>query len=182
MSETIERHITRWLNDFVIKHNFCPFAAPVVKNKRLRISVLSHKKNKELVQSVMDELLLLQEIPTEQISTSLLVFEHGLKDFYRYLDFVDIAQAILDELELVGDIQIATFHPDYLFDGEDADGVSHYTNRAPYPMLHLIREDELAEALIKYPDAESIPKRNIEKLNALGIDKINAQLTIINEE
>jgi hypothetical protein len=105
------------------------------------------------------------------------VFTHGLKDFDSYLDFADWANDLLVEAGLEGNIQIATFHPQYQFEGAEVDDVTNYSNRAPYPTLHFIREQQLEAAVANYPNPEAIPENNINKLKALGLPKVLQMLS-----
>ncbi|NLV94977.1 MAG: DUF1415 domain-containing protein, partial [Candidatus Riflebacteria bacterium] len=100
----------------------------------------------------------------------LLVVPHVFEDFYDFNDFLDIAELTLEELELVGELQVASFHPDYQFADTEPDDISNYTNRSPYPVLHLIRESSLDNATRQYPDASAIFDSNIEKVTQLGVD------------
>ena len=106
----------------------------------------------------------------------MLVFPEGLEEFDDYLGFLDDAQTVLEEMGLAGEIQIASFHPDYRFEGEPVDAVSHFTNRAPYPLIHLLRETMVSTALENYPNPERIPERNIQTLERLGLAAIERLL------
>ncbi|WP_019528730.1 DUF1415 domain-containing protein [Dasania marina] len=161
-----------WLTDFVIKLNLCPFASKVLDEGSVRIAVCSSTNQQEMVQQVLAELDLLVQSDEKKLSTSLLVFDQALADFYDYLDFADWAHDLLLEAGLEGVVQIATFHPQYLFGGVAEDDVSHYSNRSPYPMLHFIREQQLAEAIAFHPDPEGIPDANIKHLQSLGLAKV----------
>ena len=110
------------------------------------------------------------------IATSVLVFPEGLEQFEDYLGFLDDAQTVLEEMGMAGEIQIASFHPDYRFEGEPLDAVSHFTNRAPYPLIHLLRETMVTNALDTYPSPERIPERNIQTLERLGLAGIEGLL------
>ena len=106
----------------------------------------------------------------------MLVFPEGLDEFDDYLGFLNDAQTVLEEMGLAGEIQIASFHPDYRFEGEPEDAVSHFTNRAPYPLIHLLRETMVSTALETYPNPERIPERNIQTLERLGLASIERLL------
>ena len=157
-----------WLHRIVIGLNLCPFAAPVVNQQGLHIEVCSATAPEQQLAAVLQQLDLLQQQDEESIATSLLVFEKGLTDFDQYWAFVDVAEGIVEEVGLEGVVQIASFHPDYCFEGVDPDDVSHYTNRSPFPMLHFIREEQLTRALGSYPEPEKIPENNIQRLRELG--------------
>ena len=115
---------------------------------------------------------MLQSSTEQEIATTLLAFPHTLHDFQDYLRFVADAQDLLIESGLEGFVQLASFHPDYQFAGEAVDAASQYSNRAPYPLIHLLREDMLSRALADFADPERIPDRNIEKLEGIGADEL----------
>lgn len=166
----------RWVEQFVIAENLCPFAAPALRGQSLRIAVSEADDLDTLAASVLEELDLLQATPERELVTSVLVFSNALSDFDSYLDFAELAQELLETAGLEGTLQIATFHPQYCFAGAAVDDVSNYTNRSPFPMLHFLREDALTRVLDSYPDAEAIPQRNIEHLRALGLAHIQQLL------
>lgn len=171
-----EEATRRWLETFVVGMNLCPFAAKPWNRGQIRIEVSNASNNDERVHALLSELETLVTAEPDHIATTLLVFPHGLGTFDSYLDFVETAQDLLEQSGLEGLIQLASFHPDYLFEGEAPDATSHYTNRSPYPMLHLIREDEMEAALANYPAPELIPERNMEIMKELGLEKIRALL------
>jgi hypothetical protein len=166
----------QWLEVIVVGLNLCPFAAPVLKHDQLRIEVCEHQKEPLLLAAVLRELDFLQQTDESIISTSLLVFSQSMNNFDQYWAFVETANDLLYEAGLEGIIQIASFHPDYCFEGVEAGDVSHYTNRSPYPMLHFIREAQLSRVLEKYPNPELIPENNILRLQQLGKKKLLALL------
>lgn len=159
-----------WVRSFIIELNLCPFAKGAVNKGSLRIAVSEHKKQALGLEDLMNEIRLLDESPT--IETTLLVFPAAFKDFFAYLDFVELAEQLISELEYEGIYQLATFHPDYYFADTEPDDVSNYTNRSPYPMLHLLREDSLEKAIAAYGDTAHIPEKNISTMNQLGLEKI----------
>lgn len=106
----------------------------------------------------------------DNIETSLLIFPESLKDFDDYLDFLEIANALMHKQGYEGIYQLASFHPHYYFEGADENDAANYTNRSPYPMLHILREASLERALLNYPDPENIPGRNIKLTRELGLD------------
>lgn len=128
---------------------------------------------------VLEELDLLQRSPEREIATTLLAFTAGLGDFDDFLDFLDLANELLIDAGLEGHIQLASFHPDYLFAGEAADAASHYSNRAPLPVIHLLREDMLERALADYPHPEAIPGNNIGRLNDIGREQLALRLALL---
>ncbi|MBK6995370.1 MAG: DUF1415 domain-containing protein [Lewinellaceae bacterium] len=150
---------TQWINSVVIGCNFCPFAAKAVLRKSIRYVVLQETTLESALETLVDELNFLDR--TEDIETTLLIFPKHFADFEDYLDLVELAENLSIEQGYEGVYQIASFHPDYCFEGADADDPANYTNRSPYPMLHLLREDSISKALDHYIDPEGIPERNI---------------------
>ncbi|GAA4404948.1 hypothetical protein GCM10011450_02170 [Advenella faeciporci] len=160
----------KWVEKAVIGLNLCPFAKSVYVKNQVRFVVTGAETVKELHQVLAEECENLIETDPEVLDTCLLVVPHVFEDFYDFNDFLDIAELTLEELELVGELQIASFHPDYQFADTEADDISNYTNRSPYPILHLIRESSLDKATQQYPDASAIFDSNIEKVTQLGPD------------
>lgn len=165
-----------WIETWVIGENLCPFAARPWKTGQVRIQLSTADNDEALYHDFLFELEHLLSSNDDAIATTLLVTLHHLHDFEDYLDFLTIAQQALEEAGLEGTLQLASFHPDYLFEGEPADAPSHFTNRSPYPMLHLIREAQVEAAIESHPDAEGIPDTNIKHLESLGIDGIMSLL------
>lgn len=158
----------RWLEGAVIGLNLCPFARAPLAAGRIRFSVSRAETEEALLDDLQSELRRLVAASPEECETSLLIHPHVLADFADYNDFLDAADKVLKRLKLVGHIQIASFHPDYQFSGTRADDMGNFTNRSPYPMLHLLREDSIEHALAAYPEPDRIYRRNIEALRALG--------------
>ena len=158
----------RWLEGAVIGLNLCPFARAPLAAGRIRFSVSSAETQEALLDDLQTELRRLVAAGPVACETSLLIHPHVLADFADYNDFLDAADKVLKRLKLVGRIQIASFHPDYQFSGTLPDDMGNFTNRSPYPMLHLLREDSIEHALAAYPEPDRIYKRNIETLRALG--------------
>lgn len=137
---------------------------------QVRIVLSDATTTEALVEQLAEELVLLRDTPAEQIDTTLIVHPQVLTDFLDYNDFLDNADAAIEALDLQGILQVASFHPDYQFDGVAADDASNYTNRAPFPTLHLLREDSVARAVDVYPDPDVIVERNIQTLDRIGVD------------
>ena len=168
MKEKIIQQTKNWLNNFVIHYNICPFAKKVYIQNQIGYTVGESENEETLLHQLAQEMRLLNRIPASEIDTSLFIIPNALTDFYDFLDFVELAELILAELNLEGVLQIATFHPKYQFAGTEKEDVENFTNRSPYPMLHLIREDSMEQALKNYPNPEEIPNRNIALMNKLG--------------
>ena len=163
-----------WLNQVVIELNFCPFAKREMQRNSIRYRVCNSKKAKDVLNLFAQEVLFLDQHP--EIETSLLILAEGFKHFFSYLDIVDITQNWLDENDYSGVYQIASFHPEYVFDGEPDDSAANYTNRSPYPTLHLLREESLDRAIRSYKHPEQIPEDNINKAHSMGEAALKALL------
>ena len=172
----VERKTLRWIKDFVVGLNLCPFARPLLVSDALRVSVCEATNNRGVARVLLDEMELIQKVSEAEIATTLVVFPNALQGFNSYLAFLDSAQQLLEEMDLVGALQLASFHPNYKFAGEPEDSASHYTNRAPFPMIHLLRENMLTRALDTFPNPEQIPEQNIQTLEDLGLDGIQQML------
>lgn len=159
-----------WLERIVIGLNLCPFAKAVYVKDQVRIVLSDATTPEALVEQLAEELVLLRDTPAEQIDTTLIVHPQVLTGFLDYNDFLDNADAAIEALDLQGILQVASFHPDYQFEGVAADDASNYTNRAPFPTLHLLREDSVARAVDVYPDPDVIVERNIQTLDRIGVD------------
>jgi hypothetical protein len=194
--DAVARHTRRWIERFVVGLNLCPFAAPLFRGEsfgnelsgaekehdaRLRIVVCTQLRPRALAEAVLAELELLRATPADAPATSVLVFSQALRDFDDYLDFLALAEELLYECGLEGILQIASFHPDYQFEDATPQDVANFTNRAPYPMLHFLREEAVTQAVARHPAPEQIPQRNVERLQALGIDAVQALLRQIEQ-
>ncbi len=159
-----------WLLKAVIGLNLCPFAkAPHVKNQ-IRYVVSAATTPEALQADLLSELLFLADADPEQVDTTLLIHPHVLQDFLDYNDFLDVVDATVDEADLEGVLQVASFHPAYQFGGTDADDIENFSNRSPYPILHLIREASIDRAVEAFPEAEMIYERNMATLRGLGLE------------
>lgn len=163
-----------WVERFVIGLNLCPFAGVPAAAGRIRYVVSAAKDIDILYQDLLTELAFLVDADVEEVETTVLVHPHVLQDFEQYLDFLAIVDEALEAADLEGILQVASFHPDYQFEDAPADDVSHYTNRSPYPMLHILREDSLSAAIDLHPDVEGIPARNVEKMRVMGLANVVA--------
>jgi hypothetical protein len=160
----------RWLERAVIGLNLCPFAKAVHAKGQVRFVLSDATTPETLLEDLAHELLVLRDTPADEIDTTLLVHPQVLQEFLDYNDFLDTADALVSSLGLEGDLQVASFHPRYRFAGTAEDDIGNYTNRAPYPTLHLLREDSVSRAVAAFPDPDAIVERNIATLEALGID------------
>ena len=160
----------RWLEKAVIGLNLCPFAGQPWRQGRIHMRVTDATTLQELAQDLADELLALHEADPAERETTLLIHPNLLGDFLDYNDFLDIADALLEDLELDGTLQVASFHPDYQFADSEPDDPANCTNRSPHPMLHLLREASIEQATANHPAPETIYERNIETMRELGVE------------
>lgn len=172
MNEQLIIQQTRhWVETLVVGLNFCPFARKELASTRYQVC---HQTGMvQAIERLLDECDYLDAHP--EIVTSLLIFPH-FEDFEQYLLLLEEANLSLDNNALRGIYQLASFHPDYYFEGEAKDAAAHFTNRAPYPVLHLLRESSIEQAVSKYRDPENIPARNIATAERLGRDKLQSML------
>ena len=162
------RETRRWIETIVIGLNLCPFARRVFDGELIRYCVSDAKSRAELLIDLERELQNLAATPINGIETSILIHPRVLQDFLDYNDFLSEADELLASLDLTGVVQIASFHPDYQFAGTDSDAVENFTNRSPYPMLHLLREESVSKFAGDPEFLAGIPNRNISLLRGLG--------------
>jgi hypothetical protein len=158
----------RWIERAVIGLNLCPFAKAVVAKGQVRYVLSDATTPEALLETLGEELLRLRDTPAEDIDTTLIVHPQVLADFLDYNDFLDDADALVEQLGLDGELQVASFHPQYQFAGSAPDDIANATNRSPWPTLHLLREDSVARAVAAFPDPDAIVQRNVETLEKLG--------------
>lgn len=171
----------RWVEEIVLGHNFCPFAHKPARSGTIRYAASPARAEQNLVDDLIAELCLLRDTDQTTLETTILVAPFVLADFLAYNQFLDVVDSLLDELEMEGVIQVASFHPQYQFADLAPDDVRNYTNRSPYPLFHLIREDSVAQARATYPDVASIPTRNMAYLEQLGLAEAKARLAACTE-
>ena len=157
-----------WLEKAVIGLNLCPFAKAVYVKNQVRLVVSQARHADDLLEELDRELDLLVNTPADEIDTTLLIHPTLFEDFLDFNDFLEVAEGVLDEHELEGVVQLASFHPKFQFDGTEPDDISNYTNRAPFATLHLLREESLDRAVQVFPEAETIFEENIRTLEKLG--------------
>jgi uncharacterized protein len=158
----------RWLEKAVIGLNLCPFAKAVHIKNQIRYVVSDAQTVEALHHDLVEELKTLSAANPNVVDTTLLIHPWVLADFFDYNEFLDVADATLAELDLEGEIQIASLHPQYQFADALPDDITNYTNRSPYPMLHLLREASIDRAVAAFPDASDIYLRNIDTMQRLG--------------
>ena len=158
--------VRRWVERLVVDLNLCPFAKRELVKNRIRFVVTDSHCETHLLTVLEQELQRLEQDPS--IATTLLIHPAVLRDFYAYNQFLDDADRLLERLALAGIYQIASFHPHYQFGGTEPADVENYTNRSPYPLLHLLREASLEHAIEQYPDVTQIPTDNVALMQRLG--------------
>ena len=172
--EQIIAAVRHWVETMVVGMNLCPFAKRELVKERVRFVATEADNQEALLLVLHDELERLTQQP--DIETTLLIHPQVLQDFYDYNDFLYLADRLLVQMELEGVYQIASFHPGYQFGGTEPEDAENYTNRSPYPVLHLLREDSLERVIADYPNVDDIPERNIALMNELGTNKLKALL------
>jgi hypothetical protein len=175
-SALIIRQTRTWVEEFVIGFNLCPFAKKPYQLDLIRFELADSKTWQDLLSKLVFELTLLQQTPPSEVETTLVIHPLVLTDFQDYLAFLDRANEVLESLGLSGVIQIASFHPDYQFGGTLPNDASNFTNRSPYPMLHLIRETSVEKAIEFYPGIEEVPERNIRFMERKGTETLKELL------
>ena len=168
-ADLITKDMVRWLERAVIGLNLCPFAKGVHAKGQIHYVVSAATGAEALAQDLRRELADLAAAPAEVRDTTLLMAPDCLQDFLEFNDFLGLAEDVLEELDLDGTLQIASFHPEFQFAGTDAGDVTNCTNRAPYPTLHLLREASIDRAVEVFPEAEDIFERNMHVLEDLGM-------------
>lgn len=160
----------RWLEKAVIGLNLCPFAKGVHAKGQIHYVVSEATDAEGVAEDLYRELEALAEANPEKRDTTLLLLPQALHDFLDFNDFLEIADAMVEELDLGGILQVASFHPQFQFEGTEVDDVTNCTNRSPYPTLHLLREDSIDKAVEAFPEAEMIYERNMQTLEGIGIE------------
>jgi hypothetical protein len=174
-----DRYIARtrcWVERAVVALNLCPFARRPVEGEQVRYVVSSAEDEATLLADMQQELEHLRATDPGLIETTVLIHPHLLNDFYDYNDFLGVVDGFLDEAGYSGEFQVASLHPHYQFAGTEPQDAENYTNRSPYPVLHLLREALLEQAILTYARPDKIPERNIRTMEALGGEKMRALL------
>ncbi|MBE4297328.1 DUF1415 domain-containing protein [Vibrio parahaemolyticus] len=166
--KAITQQVEQWLNDVVIGLNLCPFAAKPQRNKQIKIFVSEATQEEALLEDILLQLIELSTTEPEKLETTLVVVPNMLQDFWDYNFCIDWVEGLIKQQNWEGIFQVATFHPDYCFGGAAPEDDENLTNRSPYPIFHLIREESMEKVLKHYPDPESIPDTNIARVSALS--------------
>ena len=173
-TQTVIQQTKNWVEEIVIGLNLCPFASLPFQNETIEYTVNSGDSTEQHLHQLADSFSKLDE--TTNIETSLLIYPDAYQKFDDYLEWLDFANHLLDDLNYAGTYQIASFHPDYRFADSTENDASNFSNRSPYPMLHLIRESSLEEAISNYPNIEQVPINNIKKLREIGYKEMQEKL------
>jgi len=168
IAATVIESTKNWIRDIVIGLNFCPFARRPFKEELILYKVEDTSDRAVALESFISTCNYLEDNPT--METAILIFPNGFSDFEEYLDLVDLSEKLLKAEGYEGVYQVASFHPGYIFAGSDGNDPANYTNRSPYPMLHLLREDLLTIAIDKHANVDDIPNQNIAKAQSLGLE------------
>jgi hypothetical protein len=176
-AETVILQTMNWINDVVIALNLCPFAEKVVLDNRVAYVVISGDNLEQHLHRLAECFTQLDE--DSHIETSLIIFPQSYEKFDAYLELLDLGEQLLDELNYTGTYQLASFHPAYLFAGSSEADASNFTNRSPYPMLHLLRENSIEKAVASYAGIDDVPQINITKLQQIGYPAMQRLLKTI---
>ena len=163
-----------WLHSVIIQHNYCPFAKREVVRETVRYQVVHETEFNNLLNEVVQECVWLDN--NRETETTLIILPSNLNDFNLFLDCLVLAEDLLISKGYESVYQIASFHPDYCFQGAEINDPANFTNRSPYPMFHLLREESVEKAIKNHPDADAIPERNVEYAREQGLDKMKELL------
>ena len=175
-SQTIIARCQCWIERVVVEFNLCPFARKPFESGQVHYVVSEAVDTDELLHDMHRELELLRQADPQKIETTVLIHPYVLNDFFDYNSFLSVVDMYLQQCDFEGEFQVASLHPAYQFAEADIDAAENYTNRSPYPILHLLREDSLSNALISYARPDRIPERNIRITEKLGADKMRNML------
>ncbi|MDN3696974.1 MULTISPECIES: DUF1415 domain-containing protein [Vibrio] len=170
-TQQVHDQVKQWLDDVVIGLNLCPFAAKPQRNKQIKIFVSEAETEETLLEDILQQFMILESKTAKELETTLVVVPNMLQDFFDYNMFIDWIEALIKQQEWDGTFQLATFHPDYCFGGADPEDDENLTNRSPYPVFHLIREESMEKVLKHYPNPEAIPDTNIARVESLTAEE-----------
>jgi hypothetical protein len=176
--EAIIASVQSWLESMVIGLNLCPFAKGIYVKKQIRYVVSQAETSRTLMLNLERELQILSEANPLEIESTLLIHPFALLEFQDFNSFLPLGDLALEALNLTGVLQIASFHPDYQFQGVEPHSASNFSNRSPHPILHLLREETVSKAVDSLADPDEIFERNIETLNAMGFESLDSMLTL----
>ena len=168
--------VKRWVKQLVIDLNLCPFAYPVFKKDQIAYELIESAKFSDCLSFVCEKIIQLSEVDKEDVATTLVILPDFDEDFEEFIDLLYAAENILEQIGLKGCFQLASFHPKYVFEGSEESDVSNYTNRSPFSIIHIIREDDVEMARTLYKNIHSIPENNIKTMHKLGEAEIKNML------
>lgn len=174
---TIIARTRYWVKRVVVELNLCPFARKPYEGEQVRYVVSEAAQPVVLLEDLNTELEHLRETDEKDVETTILILPYMLQDFLDYNDFLGMVDTLIDEGGYTGEFQVASFHPNYQFAGTHADDAENYTNRSPYPMLHLLRSSGMARAIDGYARPDKIPERNIRTMEKLGAEHMRKLLS-----
>ncbi|NVK25888.1 MAG: DUF1415 domain-containing protein [Gammaproteobacteria bacterium] len=169
---SLEQSIWQWLDDVVIGLNLCPFAKKPRINQQIKLYITDAINDEDLLNELMQELQFIEQVDPLETDTTLFAISHHLQDFEEYLNFLAIANLMVQQLGLEGKFQLASFHPNYQFEGTTPTDRENLTNKAPCPLIHIIREATVEKVLNVYPNPEQIPDNNIECVENLSNEQV----------
>lgn len=164
----------KWLKQVVIDLGLCPFANLPFINNQIRYVICLADTSEMQLTDFWNEIETIKNSAASLVETTLIIFPNQLNDFQAYLDFFSLAETLLEDQGELENFQLASFHPNYQFAGTTPDDVSNYTNRSPFPIIHILRADELETAITNHPDTAKIPERNIALMEEMGLEKVLA--------
>lgn len=170
----IKQQVEHWLDNIVIGLGFCPFASHSREQNLIDIVIDTSNSLEGLMSSLVDQCIRLNQTPRKELETLLLVIPELLGNFDDYLDCLELANQLITEQGFDGHLQIASFHPDYQFEGTEPEDSENLTNRSPYPIFHLLRQASVTDAIAAYGDTAEIPNKNKETISALSNKTSNA--------
>lgn len=170
---TLIEQTKKWIEQIVIDLNLCPFAKTVFDKDVIHYKIVESNSSDDHLIGLFDELKLLKKVGPKTMATSMVLFPSGVNDFESFLDLFAKAEFILEESKMDQTFQLAGFHPNYQFEGTQPEDIGNATNQSPYPMIHILRVNQVTKAINSYDDIESIPTNNIKTLEALGKEKLD---------
>ena len=176
-AELITQQTKNWLDEIVIGLTLCPFASSVVKDDAVDYTIVDSDDTEQHLHALADGFTKLDQ--TSEIETSLIIFPNAYPVFEDYLELLLLSNLLLEDLNYIGTYQLASFHPDYRFDETEEDDASNFSNRSPYPMLHILRESSVEKVIDHYENIDDIPEINIKKLKDIGYESMNLSLQTI---
>jgi hypothetical protein len=178
-NQTIIQQTKDWVSQIVIDLQLCPFAATPFSSDNIDYTIISERDISQHLHQIAESYAFLDN--EKNIETQLLIFPNAYKKFDDYLDLLHLANQILEDLKYIGVYQLASFHPLYRFAGSTETDAANYSNRSPYPMLHILREKSLEKAIASHPNIKEVPQKNIDKLDKIGYPAMQKKLEAITE-